>query len=133
MHRSLIFGCTAAALAAAVAVVILPTTAQEQNQPAQEQNQPQTEKPEVIALKFHADWCATCRRMGPIFEDLAVVAEEEPVLFTELDLTSRSTRQQAEYLMTLLNLDRVWQQAEPGRRPDSSSWSTSTAANRWHN
>jgi hypothetical protein len=54
--------------------------------------------------------------MGTIFEDLAIVAEEEPVLFAELDLTDRRTRKQAEYLMSLLDLDQVWDQAGSGAK-----------------
>lgn len=107
MHRSFVLGFTVVALLGTVVVIVSPVAAQEQ---------PQTDKPEVIALKFHADWCATCRRMGPIFEDLATVTEEEPVLFTELDLTDRSTRKQAEYLLSLLNLEPVWKQAGAGEK-----------------
>lgn len=107
MHRYLM---PFAAIASLMLLVII-TTAR-----AQEQSEPASDKPEVIALKFHADWCATCRRMGTIFEDLAVVAEEEPVMFAELDLTDRRTRQQAEYLMSLLDLDQVWNQAGSGTK-----------------
>lgn len=27
-------------------------------------------KPALIVVKVHADWCATCKKMGPILEDL---------------------------------------------------------------
>lgn len=74
------------------------------------------DQPQVIAIKFHADWCGTCRRMGTVFEDLATVAEDEPVLFTELDLTDRSSRKQASYLMNTLGLSQIWQEAGAGER-----------------
>jgi thiol-disulfide isomerase/thioredoxin len=73
-------------------------------------------KPDVIAIKFHADWCGTCRRMGSVFEDLTTVAEEEPVLFTRLDLTDSSSRKQARYLMTTLGLNEVWQASGAGEK-----------------
>lgn len=73
-------------------------------------------RPEVIAIKLHADWCASCRRMGSVFEDLATVAEDEPVLFARLDLTDRSSRKQAEYLMSMMNLQDAWKQAGAGEK-----------------
>lgn len=72
--------------------------------------------PSVIAIKFHADWCGSCRRMGSVFEDLTTVTEEEPVLFVRLDLTDRSSRKQAQYLMSMLNLQHVWEQFGTGQK-----------------
>lgn len=74
------------------------------------------DKASIVALKFHADWCSSCRRMGTVFEDLATVAEDEPVLFSRLDLSDRSTRKQARYLMTMLRLEEVWNQGGAGKK-----------------
>jgi len=102
------------------AVVILsllkvqPATAQSETRPLSTAQQ--ATSPEVIAIKFHADWCGSCRRMGSVFEDLATVAEDQPVLFTQLDLTDRSSRKQAEYLMSLLKLGQIWEEAGAGEK-----------------
>jgi len=66
--------------------------------------------PEVIALKFHADWCGSCRAMGPIFTDLGNKFDTKPVLFLELDHTSEPSRRQAEYLAAALGLQEVWEE-----------------------
>ncbi|MEM1205304.1 MAG: thioredoxin domain-containing protein [Acidobacteriota bacterium] len=58
--------------------------------------------PDVIAVKFHADWCGSCKRMGTVFEDLRNKYDGKSVLFVELDLTNGTTRNQAEYLASAL-------------------------------
>ncbi|MEX2307155.1 MAG: thioredoxin domain-containing protein [Pirellulales bacterium] len=73
-------------------------------------------KPQIVAVKFHADWCGSCRRMGSVFEDLAIVSEDEPVLFARLDLTDRRSRKQAAYLMTMLGLQEAWEGAGAGQK-----------------
>jgi len=65
-------------------------------------------KPAVVALKFHADWCGSCKAMGPVFEDLRNKLDGEPVLFVTLDLTNRSTAAQAEYHAAALGAGRHW-------------------------
>ncbi len=72
--------------------------------------------PRVVAVKFHADWCGSCRRMGTVFEDLAVVSENEPVLFATLDLTDNRTRKQAEYLMSMLGFQEAWNDGGAGQK-----------------
>ena len=64
--------------------------------------------PETLAVKFHADWCGSCKRMGPVFEDLRNKYDGQPVLFVELDLTNGTTRAQAEYLATALGFGEVY-------------------------
>ena len=67
-------------------------------------------QPEIIAVKFHADWCGSCKRMGPVFEDLRNKYDGKPVLFVELDLTNGTTRTQAEYLASALGFGDVYAQ-----------------------
>jgi hypothetical protein len=81
-----------------------------------DERSPAAAKPDLVAIKFHADWCASCRRMGTLFEDLTTVSENQPVLFTRLDLTDRSSRTQARYLMTMLGLGDVWEQTGAGEK-----------------
>lgn len=65
-------------------------------------------KPTVIAVKFHADWCGSCRAMGPVFEDLANKHDTDPVLFVHLDLTDSKSTRQAGYLMRTIGAGEVW-------------------------
>lgn len=67
-------------------------------------------EPEILAVKFHADWCGSCKRMGPVFEDLRNKYDGKPILFVELDLTNGTTRSQAEYLASALGFGDVYAQ-----------------------
>lgn len=69
-------------------------------------------QPEILAVKFHADWCGSCKRMGSVFEDLRNKYDGKPVLFVELDLTNGTTRSQAEYLVSALDFGEVYAQNE---------------------
>lgn len=73
---------------------------------------PTQDRAAIIALKFHADWCGSCKAMGPVFTDLANKFDTEPVLFVTLDQTTQSSRRQALFLAQALGLDKVW--AEDG-------------------
>jgi thiol-disulfide isomerase/thioredoxin len=66
------------------------------------------EAPAVVAVKFHADWCGSCRAMGPAFEDLANKHDGAPVLFVELDQTNQTRARQASLLATALGLGPAW-------------------------
>jgi thiol-disulfide isomerase/thioredoxin len=65
--------------------------------------------PRLHAVRFHADWCNLCRKMGNAFDDLAERMEGEPISFIELDMTSARTRAQSDYLAAALGLEKVWQ------------------------
>ncbi len=69
---------------------------------------PTAEAPKVIALKLHADWCGSCKAMGPVFTDLANKFDTEPVLFVTLDMTTQSQRKQAEYHAAALGIGDLW-------------------------
>jgi thiol-disulfide isomerase/thioredoxin len=53
------------------------------------------EAPKLLLMKFHADWCGSCKAMGPLLEDLQGKYDGKPVLFVSLDRTNRSTESQA--------------------------------------
>jgi thiol-disulfide isomerase/thioredoxin len=42
-------------------------------------------------MKFYADWCGSCKAMGPLLEDLQNKYDGKSVLFVSLDRTNRST------------------------------------------
>jgi len=75
--------------------------------------QPREEKvqgPEVIALKFHADWCGYCKAMAPAYAELQKGVGDEPVLFVKLDQTDDFEKRQAQYLAHALGMEKVWSQ-----------------------
>ena len=65
------------------------------------------EAAEVYAVKFHADWCGSCKVIAPSFEGLQEKFDTLPVLYITLDHTREHNRQQAEYLAQGLGLDEV--------------------------
>ena len=67
-------------------------------------------KPDLLAVKFHADWCGSCKKMGPVFEDLRNKHDGQSILFVTLDLTNSTTRAQAEYLAAALGFGDVFAQ-----------------------
>lgn len=64
--------------------------------------------PDLLAVKFHADWCGSCKKMGTVFEDLRNKYDGRSVLFVTLDLTNGTTRTQAEYLASALGFGQTF-------------------------
>lgn len=64
-------------------------------------------QPKLIALKFHADWCGSCKVMGPVFEDLSNKLDGQPVLFYKLDFTNNTTKHQSVMMASALGLGEV--------------------------
>ena len=67
-------------------------------------------EPDLLAVKFHADWCGSCKKMGTVFEDLRNKYDGRPVLFVTLDLTNGTTRSQAQYMAAALGFGEVFAQ-----------------------
>lgn len=66
-------------------------------------------KPALIVVKVHADWCATCKKMGPILEDLTQrLGGDTKTLFVKVDLTNDATKRQSRLLMNALDLSKVY-------------------------
>ncbi len=66
--------------------------------------------PEIIAVKFHADWCGSCKAMGNVFEELQAKFDTKPVLYVTLDHTRDFNRKQSKFLAESLGLGDVWKQ-----------------------
>ncbi|MFZ6013896.1 MAG: thioredoxin domain-containing protein [Bacteroidota bacterium] len=61
--------------------------------------------PKLFAFKFHADWCSTCKQMGPLFTDLRDSnLSKDDVLFHQFDFTNKSTQHQAMLMATALGV-----------------------------
>ena len=64
--------------------------------------------PQVLAVRFHADWCGACKKLNGVIAELRRRTSDAPVLYLTLDLTDEMTRRQAEYLAGVVGLDQVW-------------------------
>ncbi len=65
-------------------------------------------EPKLIVAKFHADWCGSCKALGPVMTDLENKLDGEPVLFVTFDLTNQMTRRQSQMRAAALGLENVW-------------------------
>ena len=65
-------------------------------------------EPQIVAVKFHGDWCGSCRKMGNVFTDLQNKLDGSPVLFVQLDLTNTTTRHQAVLMASALGLSNAY-------------------------
>ncbi len=72
-------------------------------------------RPMVIALRFHADWCGSCKKLDPQFKAVAKKLADQPILFLTLDLTNDKTKRQAHYLAAALGLGKQWDQLGGGK------------------
>lgn len=61
---------------------------------------------ELYVVKFHADWCGSCRVLGPQIKKARGKAglDDQAVLFIKLDLTDATTRNQAELMASAIGL-----------------------------
>lgn len=65
--------------------------------------------PKLMVVKFHADWCGSCKTLGPAITDLTNKLDGKPVLFTELNFTNTTTKNQTLLLASALGLEKVVQ------------------------
>lgn len=95
-------------LIVAIAIAAMPIVALATGDRKQIGKRSKADAPKYIAVRFHADWCATCNQLVPQYDKLLAATKDVPVLFVTLDMTSDVTRRQGEYLASTLGIDRVW-------------------------
>ena len=66
--------------------------------------------PDLVLVKYHADWCPKCRALDPVFDQVEVDQATKNVLFVRLDKTNKATALQAEYLSSEIGLGQHWPQ-----------------------
>ncbi len=66
------------------------------------------ETPKIIAVRVRHDMCSFCRKFDPQFSKLIDKANDGPVLFVTLDLTTEATQKQAALLVGALGLKHIW-------------------------
>jgi len=63
--------------------------------------------PQLMVVKFHADWCGSCKTIGSALIDLSNKLDGQPILFTKLNFTNNTTRHQANLLASALGIEKV--------------------------
>jgi thiol-disulfide isomerase/thioredoxin len=84
-----------------VGQVLRPTTAVARHT----EQSAQVQASDIIAVKFHADWCGFCTAMGDVFIDLENKFDGKPVLFVTLDLTSVTTLNRTKLRVSALGIE----------------------------
>ncbi len=64
-------------------------------------------QPELLVVKFHADWCGSCKALGPVLTDLTNKLDGKPVLFIQLDFTNNSVKHQSHLLASALGIKKI--------------------------
>ncbi len=78
-------------------------------QAAQSKSSTDAVPPVVIAVKFYADWCSSCKVMATTYKEFQTKFDTQPVLHVVLDHTRKYDRQQSAYLAVSLGLGKVWE------------------------
>ncbi len=61
--------------------------------------------PKVIAASFHADWCGSCKALGPVFKQVKGKYVDSNVLFVKFDKTDDGTSKQSKLLADALGIE----------------------------
>jgi thiol-disulfide isomerase/thioredoxin len=81
--------------------------------PAHAESSSTIPRPQIMAVKFHGDWCGSCRKMGTAFTDLQNKLDGSPILFVQLDLTNNTNKHRAVLLASALELSKAYT-SKPG-------------------
>lgn len=65
-------------------------------------------RPQLILVKFHADWCPLCGQLEKPFDASASELATEDILFVRLDRTDKKTSHQSKLHMQTLGLGKYW-------------------------
>lgn len=65
------------------------------------------EHAQLMVVKFHADWCGSCKAIAPAVKDLKASLEGKPILFVTLDFTNDATKSQANMLSMALGIHEI--------------------------
>jgi len=67
-------------------------------------------KPKLLAVKFYADWCGTCKQLDPGLNKVISKFEDKPVLFVTMDLTDDFRTNQSKMLANSLGFGKIFKE-----------------------
>ena len=104
----------ATAGAGALLLNATPTAAaQSSTQASPEAEEKKAQRPDLVAIQVHADWCSACVKIAPHLEEARAELAEDNVLFFVADRTDPENKQ-AELFFGAMDLDELW--FEVGRK-----------------
>ena len=62
----------------------------------------------LYALKFHADYCGSCKALTPSLKELDAKLEGEEVEFVVFDFTSAETKEESEKMASKLGVSKIY-------------------------
>lgn len=65
-------------------------------------------KMDLLAVRFHADYCGTCRAMEPTFNSVTKLNDDRAVKFITFDFSSKESKAQAEAMAKKLGLEDIY-------------------------
>jgi len=68
------------------------------------------EAPQVMIVKFYADWCGSCKVMQPELDKFLESTKDKSTLYVHFDLTDEQTRQKSAYLAHSLGLENIYKE-----------------------
>jgi len=68
------------------------------------------EKPAIVAITMHADWCGTCQALNPKLEKVKGDLKDQGVLFTRFDFTDESTIKQSELMANWIGISDLFEE-----------------------
>jgi thiol-disulfide isomerase/thioredoxin len=74
--------------------------------------QVQTEEIDVIAVYMYADWCSACQNIKPKMAKAEREFENEPILFTKMDMTDDFTAHQSKLLASRIGVLDIFEKNE---------------------
>ena len=107
-RRLSLIGCACSTLLVAGISTISAATTQVTWEPSSQARIPEPRMPEYVLVRFHADWCAACATLKPTYAEAQKRLAQTPVLFVTLDITTKETKKQAEFMAASLDLDAAW-------------------------
>lgn len=66
--------------------------------------------PQVMIVKFYADWCGSCKVMQPELDKFLDATKSQSVLYVHFDLTDEVKRQKSAYLAYSLGLEEIYRE-----------------------
>ncbi len=91
-------------LAALLAVTLVGAAA------AAEDEGVKAEQPELISLRFYAEWCGYCRVLDAKLDDVKQDFQDTPVWFTYVDITDEDTIRQSGFKAAQLGLGEIYEE-----------------------